>query len=574
MKTRCEELIGIGDALFTDRIALNSLWQQWALQFYPERADFTSQRQPSNEFASHLMTGQPAMARRDMANTLSAMLRPRGQPWFHARTNNDRVNNDPDCMKWLDWATEIQRKFLYEPEAKFQRATKEGDNDFVTFGQTVLQRRVRRTRDGLIYVCHHLRDCAWLENEELAVDVFHRKGKMQPAGMLELFGDKCSPEVKKALEKDPSKKFEVRHIVMPSAQYDLSEGNGSRPGKRLKFVSVMIDVDNETILEEVGQKGLGYIIPRWQTVSGSQYAHSPSSVIALSDARMLQQINLTLIEAGQKSVDPPWLAKAEMIAGGVNTGAGMVTWIDAEYDEKLGEALRPLMVDRGGFSWADGLQNRILETIKAAFYLDQIKMPDIGGPQMTAYEVQKRYEEYVMRALPLFEPLETEYNAAITTDSFETLLDNGAFGDMRQMPPLLRGQSIKYTFESPLQQAQSRANSQAFLESANLLKIAASLDPSTIHIFDARKATRDALVGAQAPADWLNSEDMVAQMAAADQQRAAAAAQVQAAGAVADTVNKAGQAGSSATTALQQMMGTVAPQPGGGAQSPVQSMPA
>ena len=110
---RVRELKNIGDKLFTQKQPLLSFHQDMAMQFYPERADFTVQRTIGNEFASHLMTGEPVLARRTLANSLAAMLRPRSTTWFHARTNNEKVNKDPDCLKWLDWATDIQLKFMY-----------------------------------------------------------------------------------------------------------------------------------------------------------------------------------------------------------------------------------------------------------------------------------------------------------------------------------------------------------------------------------------------------------------------------------------------------------------------------
>jgi hypothetical protein len=70
-------------------------------------------------------------------------------------------------------------------------------------------------------------------------------------------------------------------------------------------------------------------------------------VAALAEARLLQQMVLTLLEAGQKAVDPPMVAAQEAIQGGINIYAGGVTYVDAEYDERLGEALRPLQREIG-----------------------------------------------------------------------------------------------------------------------------------------------------------------------------------------------------------------------------------
>ena len=120
------------------------------------------------------------------------------------------------------------------------------------------------------------------------------------------------------------------------------------------------------------------MIPRWQTVSGSQYAHSPATVAALPDARLLQSITLTLLEAGQKAVDPPMIAVQEAIVGGVNVYAGGVTYVDAEYDERLGEVLRQLGGDasKGGLNFGVETAQDIREMISQAFFLNKINLPE------------------------------------------------------------------------------------------------------------------------------------------------------------------------------------------------------
>ena len=104
MKTRVQDLLQIGDQLYSRRFPLLTLWQSFAENFYPLRADMTRQRYISEEFASYLMTGRPVLAHRELANALSSILRPRGMDWFQARTASDAVNNDRACKAWLDRA--------------------------------------------------------------------------------------------------------------------------------------------------------------------------------------------------------------------------------------------------------------------------------------------------------------------------------------------------------------------------------------------------------------------------------------------------------------------------------------
>src|SRR5258708_12797344 len=95
MKTRVQELLQIGDQLYSKRFPLLTLWQSFAENFYPLRADMTRSRYISEEFASYLMTGRPVLAHRELSNALSSILRPRGMDWFQPRTALDSATQNP-----------------------------------------------------------------------------------------------------------------------------------------------------------------------------------------------------------------------------------------------------------------------------------------------------------------------------------------------------------------------------------------------------------------------------------------------------------------------------------------------
>lgn len=540
MKTRCRDLIEQGNALFSKRSGLMGLWQEIAENFYPERADFTVQRSVGTDFGAHLMTSYPVIARRELANSFSSMLRPTGRPWVRPKAQEDALNKKPENKAWLDRAGEIMRRAMYDRSAQFVRATKEGDNDFASFGQCVISVDFNRNMDGLLYRTWHLRDVVWQENAELKVDNVHRKWKMPARSMVRMFPKTVSQQVKDSLEKDPHREFECRHVIVPSDEYDLTLGNA--PRKKQPYISLYIDCENETVLEEVPVPDISYVIPRWQTVSGSQYAHSPATVAALADARLIQSITMTLLEAGQKAVDPPMVAVQEAIVGGVNIYAGGVTYVDAEYDERLGEVLRPLSPDvsRGLSFGLDSVQD-IREMIQQAFFLNKINLPE-PGKDMTAFEVSKRMDEYVRGALPLFEPASDEYNGQLCEHTMRLLIRANAFGAPQDIPQDLAGADIDFAFESPLQSATERFKAQAFQEAAGLLKVAAEAEQMNDGTMDIGEALRDALDGIQAPASWIRPVEEVAQIRADREQKQAQAEQMQQAAGVVATAEQAGGA--------------------------------
>lgn len=546
-KSRSRELIEQGNRLFEKRSPMLNLWQEMALQFYPIRADFTASQELGTEFASHLMSGRPLLAQRDLGNALSSMLRPRGKQWAHASTMHERINKDAAAKQGLDAISERLLKIFGYQHSQFMRATKQGDNDFITFGQCVIEPTVSRDRGYILYKSWHLRDTVWCEDAELKLKRVDRNWCLEAVELGKMFPGKLAPAVANTLKQDPYKELNCRHIVLPADEYDLSAYSGKRINKtRFPFVSIYVDIDNDAVLEELPRRRLGYVIPRWVTPSGTQYAHSPATVVALPEARLLQQITLTLLEAGQKAVDPPLKATREAIQGGVNYFPGGVTWVDAEYDERLGKALESVH-DFGSADLrsAEIRAQKIEELIHEAFYLNKISLPVLDNKQRTGYEVSKILEDYIRGALPLFEPVEVEYNAALCEETFNLGIDHGAFADLfGNLPGLLKGQDVIWTFESPLQAAGERAKSEAFVTSMNLLKLAAEIEPDVKHDLDLSKAHRDAQLGSGAPSDWIVPKEQAD--AAKDEERelASAAAAAQAVGGVAGVAGQVGDAAS------------------------------
>jgi len=535
-------LIRQGDHLFNKRETLLTLWQNTADQFYPERADFTVTRTIGDEFASHLTTSYPVLVRRDLGNSLSTMMRPTSIDWFSLRAEREEFE-DVAAKQWLEYATKVQKRAMYDRSSLFVRASKESDHDVATFGQSVKTVELNREANGLLYRCWHLRDVAWCENVEGKIDTVHRKWKPCVIDLIKLFGDKCHSKVKDKMtggDKKPYAEVNVRHVVIPA---DMCEGEYLGKGK-VPYVEIYLDVDNAHIMEMVGLSYFKYIIPRWQTVSGSQYAYSPATVCALPDARLLQAMTRTLLEAGEKATNPPMIAVQEAIRSDISIYAGGITWVDSAYDERLGEVLRPLTQDRGGMPIGFEQQRDTMEMLREAFFINKLTLPQTG-PEMTAYEVGQRVQDYIRQAAPLFEPLEDEDNAATCEATFELLMRGGAFGPVDDIPQSIRGKDITFKFESPLHDAIDRQKGTKFMEAKAMLADTLALDPTADANIDISTAFRDVLSSIGIPAKWIRSEDDAAAIIAGreEQQQSAALLEQMAAGA--DVAAKMGQASQS-----------------------------
>ena len=504
-----KQLREIADEQFSKRTSLLNFWQTSAENFYPQRADFTYARSLGTEFGAGLMTSYPVIAARDFMDQLGGMLRPKDKPWFHTVVSDTNLK-DSESKRWLEWATETQRRAMYDRVSQFTRATKECDGDYSVFGQGVISVRLNRNADALLYRCWHLRDMAWKENAEGKIGCYFRKWKPAARDLVSLFPGKCHQKAVKLAEKKPFDEIECLHMIVESEMYD--DHARGKP-----YYSVYYDCQNEHLIEAAPVFNQEYVIPRWQTVSGSQYSFSPAIVAALPDARLLQAMMHTLLEAGEKATYPPMIATVDAVRSDIDTRAGGITWIDLEYDERSGEALRTMPIDARGIPLGVEMYDRGQNMLSKGFYLDRLKSFHPGqDPQMTAFQAGQIVSENIRHLLPLFEPTETEYNAQVCEVTFDLLLRSGAFGSPFDMPKALQGAEIQFKFESPLHDAIEAQKGQKFLESVGMIKAAAEIDQTAPVVMNVQETLRDVLDGIGCPARWIRSEAEVAEIQTAE----------------------------------------------------------
>jgi len=189
-------------------------------------------------------------------------------------------------------------------------------------------------------------------------------------------------------------------------------------------------------------------------------------------------------------------------------------------DRRKGDGLRPINQDRRGLPQGYNERDTQMAMLAEAFYINKLTLPPPEG-DMTAFEVGQRVEEYVRAALPLFEPMEHEYNGQLCEDTFDLLLRAGAFGSIQDMPRELQGREVHFKFVSPLHDAIERKDASIFMETRDLLAAAMELDPTAAYNVDINGTLRDALEGIGLPAkNLVPLEEVQAQIEEASQMAA------------------------------------------------------
>lgn len=500
MDSRAKELVRIGERLFTRKQPWNDLCQELADNLYPLRADFTTSFTLGEDFSLDIMDSFPVQARETLGNAPSAMLR-QGKNWFSVKTGYEELDEDPEVARWLEGATTRFRRLIYDRRARFVRATNEADHDWVTFGNPVLSVEESPTRDHFLFRSWHPKECAWMENAVGVVDHLQRHMPTTARNIASRWKN-VHANIEKAARDEPDREFKVRHIVLPFDEIYGDDKARRRKARGNPFVSVYIDCEHEEVLGEGSLPVFNYVVPRWRTISGYPYGFSPAAIGALPDARMLQALSRIVLEQGEKALDPPIVAKGEIFRDAVNLYAGGMTYVDLEGDQDIRQAIQALETG-SGLSGGLELKQDARMLISEAFLLNKLMLPN--AREMREIEVQARLDEFRRAALPFFGPIESGYHLPLLDTAFQMAVVNQQF-DFSEMPEKLQSGEVTFTFDSPLATAEGRAAVVAFQESVQIVAASAQFDQNAVNIIDLTKATKDAVKGTGAPADWFNDE--------------------------------------------------------------------
>lgn len=537
MSSNAVNLIDRGNRRFAARIQLDQLRQEIALNFQPWDASFTEPLILGEDFAGHLVDGVPLLLARDYINQIGSMLRPPGKQWFHRRTSSEDMNNDREIREYLDWRSMQTMRIIFDRGTGSLRAFSKSDRMFGTYGDAVMAIDTNDEFNALRLHGYHVGMCAWSIGKDDRADVLTRKEMLSARVIKQRFGNTgvngnkgLHRKIEEACEKDPDREFEIRHEVMPADEYDTMKSHGGyfRRKAGQGWASVWLDVENKHIMRETMTPTMRYVVPRSVTLEHSAYGMSMATTIALPDARLIQQQALAILEAAERQIDPPMAAyDGDTIRGDLSLARGHINWVDRDYDEKSGAPIQPLELGKNFQLGVESLM-RTESSLTRAFHLDVLRMPDTRRSKSTE-EVQFLIDEYVRAALPLFAPMQAEYNEAVLNEVDAVVQSVGMFPP-HEMPDALRRNidDVQYAWDNPLAEMIERQKAATVGEISGLAQTVAALEEAakaapSIQQADTGKMFRESMIGLGGARYLLPEERAAAERQALEQANAEAA---------------------------------------------------
>ena len=485
------------NAMQGDRQMWEDHWQEILDYVMPRKADVTTHRAKGEKRTEVLFDSTAITASSLLAASLQGTLTSPSLRWFHIKLRNEELNMDREVQLWLEDAS--QRMYNLFNGTNFNSEVHELYLDLVTIGTGCLfveEGNKGFDIDLINFRSMHCAEYYIQENINGVVDTLYRKYKLTARQAIQEFGeDNVGEKIIEAAQNKPDKNFNFIHAVEPTEDYERSMGKSNT---KLPFHSCHVCVEDKMVVRASGYIEFPYLVPRWSKATGEIFGRSPS-YNALPDIKTLNKAVEIGLKAWAKAIDPPLLVQDDGVIGKVRMTPGGITVIRND------SAVQPF---QGGanLQLTDMKENSLRTAIRQAYYSDQLQLQD--GPQMTATEVQVRYELMQRLLGPTLGRFQSEFLQPLIERVFGLMLRNRAF---LPAPEIIANQAIDVEFVGPLARSQRMEEAVAVERLYQLAMNVAQVSPDVMDIIDHDEALRQRAKLLGVPDSVLRGRNEVAQ---------------------------------------------------------------
>ena len=451
-------------------------WQEILDYVMPRKADIVTKRISGDKRTEVLFDSTAITANNLLAASLQGTLTSPSRQWFYLKIRNEEVNEDREVQLYLE--DSAKRMYDVFNQTNFNTEVHELYLDLCSIGTGCLfveEGNKGFDEDLIHFQTLHISEFYIHENVSGYIDTLYRKYKLTARQAVQEFGeDNVGPKILECASMKPDKKFNFIHAVEPREDYERVFGESDT---KLPFHSCHVCEEEKMVVRTGGYNEFPYLVPRWSKATGEIYGRSPS-YNALPDIKTLNKAVEIGLKAWSKAIDPPLLVQDDGVIGRVRMTPGGITVIRND------AAVKPFQ--SGANMQVTTFKEAELKTaIRQAYYSDQLQLQQ--GPQMTATEVQVRYELMQRLLGPTLGRFQSEFLNPLIERVFGIMFRAEAFV---QEPNLLQGQSIDIEYVGPLARSQRMEEAVAVERLYQLAMQLAQADPSVMDILDHDEAIR------------------------------------------------------------------------------------
>jgi len=476
-------------------------WQEIATFILPKRADVVLGRTPGQNRLERVFDSTAILSNIILAASMQGSLVSSSVRWFNLAIRDVELPQSHQLRLLLDECA--SQMYAAIQQSNYASESSEMCLDLGAFGLGGIFVEENdpipgQIFSGLRHTAIHPGEFCISESADGYVDTVYRTIKMPVKAAFRRWGKALSEATLKKLEKPTTaaENIEILHVVTPN-DYQ------SKRAAKWPIYSCYIEREQRHRIEESGYAEMPFMVPRWSKNSGEVYGFGPGHV-ALHDTKTLNKAVELKLRAWALVVNPPIKVRDQGVIGTVKLNPLGLTHV------RDMDAIAPLWEIGGRLDIADIEEDKLRTQIRRVFYSDQLQLQE--GPQMTAYEVQVRYE-LMQRVLgPTLGRLEVEWlNPYIERVFWIMLRRSKRDSPFRRVAEMLKamGKPLDIEYEGPLARAQRLQESVAL---QRFFQIALPIAESAPQVMD--KVNFDAVLDIHAfatgiPARALNPPEIV-----------------------------------------------------------------
>lgn len=463
------------------RANFETTWQEIAERVLPQMADFGMTRANGEKRTEKMFDPTAALAAQKAVSAIAVFAWPSNQRYQKIVSTNKELNKIQRVNAWFDAATDALFESRYSPRAAFESQMSESALMSFVFGtggmfidEDIKGRRLR-------YKSLHLGRTYIVEGVDGRIDTVYRTFSMSLRNLSKRFN--AFPEaLKQKLQARPDDEIEVVHFVCERDDFDPQRlGPTGMPWASCYYLPSL----QNHILEEGGYHTWPFGFHRYITSPGEVYGRSPAWM-ALSSIKVLNVQKKTVLQAGQKIVDPPLLASEDGVLSAFSQVPGAVNF--GALDSQGNQLVKPLITGARVDIGLD-MMDREREIIAGAFMMDVFRVL-VEHPNMTATQTLELINERATIMAPIVSRYESEHFSPQTERELDLLMRAGL---LPEMPPELIEAEGEYKIEytSPMRRAMRSSEALAIVRTLEQVTPMAQIDPTVLDPFDLPEMARE-----------------------------------------------------------------------------------
>ena len=494
---RNEELKGI-------RRLYEPLWEEIAEYVFPRRVGIGSEPTVGAKQTTKMYDSTAPNSHAELSAIMHDSLTPDDFIWSTFKLRDDRLNKIKEVKDWIEAVASTMS--VVRSQSNFSAEMDEVYLDFVAFGTACLFIEEKPIYfpgfNGLRYKAIPNNEYCVSEDADGRVDTLFREFELSARAAVKKFGKEVGEKIIKEAENKPETRFKFLHATIP---LDMEF---NRVGKK-NWNFYYIHLGEKDLLRDGGYYEFPYIVPRWSKSSGEDYGRGPTH-IALPDVKTLNKAKEFGLKAWAKDLDPPTFEKDNGVIGSLKLWPGGRNI--ARDKESIWTMEHHIRYDASQLK-----QEELQLSIQRAYYIDQIMNQIRKGPEMTATEVQVRYE-LMQRILG---PTLGRFNGEALNPCIERefgLMMRASSGRFPVLPPppqilaQMGVTDIDIEYEGPLAKAQRRGEMKSMQNVAQVAigMIQGGFNPEILDNFDGDKVIQHASDVEGIPSKVMRSTEQVA----------------------------------------------------------------